>query len=122
MKPRQVLKDDQINAWLGEETRLEGGTLRFDGCLRIDGKVLDAALEGPALIIGEQARVTGRITVEQLTVFGEADVLARVARKAWVAPGGVFEGEMQLLEPALTVDEGGRFQGKVKSIPRGQPT
>lgn len=116
MKARRLLKEDQINAWLGEETRLEGGTLRFDGCLRIDGKVLDASLEGQALIIGEQARVTGRITVEQLTIYGEAEVLARVARRAWIAPGGVFEGEMELLEPVLTVDEGGRFQGKVKTL------
>ena len=103
-----------IDAWLGHQLMMEGGGLRFKGTLRIDGEVLDGSLSGPTLVIGESARVTGSIDVDRLEVYGHVDARARVGASATVAPGGVFEGEMVLREPALSIEEGGRFKGKVR--------
>ncbi len=110
-------KDAALNAWLGQETRLEGGRLHFEGSLRIDGVLLDADLTGRALIIGESARVSGRANVDELDVFGSFDGVVRVRESAHVAPGGVFQGELQLEEPELNIDEGGTFEGRVAMAP-----
>lgn len=103
-----------IDAWLGHQIVMEGGGLRFEGTLRIDGEVLDGSLSGPTLVIGESARVTGSIDVDRLEVYGRVDARAKVGSSATIAPGGLFEGEMVLREPALSVEEGGRFKGKVR--------
>jgi len=103
-----------LAAWLGEAARLEGGTIRFEGTLRIDGLVTDGTLCGPALVIGEGARVGGRLEVERLEVYGRFDGEARVAESVVVAPGGTFGGELTLSRPALSVAEGGEFRGRVR--------
>ena len=116
-RPRSV-RDGAIKAWFGEETRIEGGALRFEGCLRVDGRVVDALLAGPSLIIGENAVVSGRVDVEQLEVYGRLKGTAVVSQSLNVAPGGVFEGELEMRRPDLTVAPGGRCHVKVKTLDR----
>ncbi|GAB4371959.1 MAG: hypothetical protein Kow0062_07970 [Acidobacteriota bacterium] len=103
-----------LSAWLGDEARLEGGTLRFDGTLRIDGSIADGTLVGPMLVIGEGAKITGRLEVERLEVYGRFDGEAQVDESVVVAPGGTFGGTLTLGRPALSVAEGGEFRGRVK--------
>lgn len=103
-----------LAAWLGEDIRMDGGTLRFAGSLRVDGQVFDGNFSGPSLVIGEAARISGRIDVERLEVYGKLDGHARVGLSAVIAPGGVFTGEMLLASPSLVVQEGGEFRGRVR--------
>lgn len=103
-----------IDAWLGTESRLLGGKLEFKGCLRIDGEAGGTEILGASLVVGEGARVSGHLDVEQLTVLGRFEGTARVGEAAVIAKGGRFTGEIILKKPVLSVQEGGSFQGKVR--------
>lgn len=114
--PRRTSPREPIKAWLGDEIQLEKGRLTFDGGLQIDGTVVDGRLAGPLLIVGPAARVTGRISVRSLIVYGRVHARAHVAESAVIAPGGHFTGEMVLERPTLTVEDGGVFQGRVRMV------
>ncbi len=107
-----------INAWLGEETAVSGGTVSFQGVLRVDGRVRDGVLVGEGLVVGEKAQVAGRVEVDDLAVHGVLEGTAVVRRSAVIAPGGSFRGEMILERPVLSVEEGGTFQGRVRTLRR----
>lgn len=113
MKPRRSPQGEAINAWLGQEIRLEGGHLHFEGCLRIDGSVVSGHLTGPSLVVGEGATVSGELEVERLTVYGTVQARARVDEQAWIAPEGSFRGELTMKTPHLTVEDGGTLEANV---------
>lgn len=106
-------RGEPINAWLGREIRLEGGELRFEGCLRIDGSIVSGSLAGPSLVVGEQASVSGRLDVGRLTVYGRVEAEAVVAEEVFIAPDGEFRGDLRLRTPQLTVEDGGTLQASV---------
>ena len=114
--PRRAGPREPIKAWLGDEIRLEKGQLTFDGGLQVDGTVVDGRLAGPVLIVGPAAKVSGRINVRSLIVYGRVDARAHVAESVVIAPGGHFTGEMVLERPVLTVEDGGVFQGRVRMV------
>ena len=111
---RSEERGEPINAWLGREIRLEGGELRFEGCLRIDGAIVSGSLTGPSLVVGEQATVSGRLDVGRLTVYGRVDAEAVVAEEVFIAPAGEFHGDLRLRTPQLTVEDGGTLQASVR--------
>ncbi len=101
---------------IGEGTHIEGGELRFEGTLRVEGVIENVKLSGNALVVGEKGRVSGKIEVASLTVYGQFDGSAVAREAALVASGGKFSGELEMLRPALSVQEGGMFQGNVKIV------
>ncbi|GEM_PF-3340546 len=107
-----------INAWIGEEIVVTGGTVSFEGVLRVDGRMRDGVLVGEGLVVGEKARVAGRVEVDDLQVHGALEGTAVVRRSAVIAAGGSFHGEMILERPVLSVEEGGTFQGRVRTLRR----
>ncbi|UCF68703.1 MAG: polymer-forming cytoskeletal protein [Acidobacteriota bacterium] len=117
---RQRRKQDPakgpINVWIGSGNRLAGGRLRFLGSLRVDGEIHDGEVSGPTLIVGEGARVSGRVAVGRLIVYGRADVAARVRELVLIARGGRFDGSLILERPVLTVEDGGTFCGQVRMV------
>lgn len=110
-------RGEPINAWLGREIRLDGGELRFDGCLRLDGEVVAGSLAGPSLVVGEQGRVSGRLEVRRLTVYGKVDAEATVADEVFVAPEGVLHGDLRLRGSRLTAEEGAELEAQVRVTP-----
>lgn len=117
---RRGASREPINAWLGEEIRLEKGRLVFQGSLRVDGTITDGRLTGPVLIVGQGGKITGQIQVQSLVVYGRVDARAHVVESVTIAPGGVFSGELVLERPVLTVEDGGRFQGRVRMASSGR--
>lgn len=115
-------RNEGVITWLGEEIRLERGRLDFEGSLRVDGEVVEGHLHGPTLIVSEQARISGSIDVERLIVYGHVDASAKVSESALIAKGGEFNGELTLVDPVLTLEEGGRFHGQVRMQPRRAAT
>jgi len=101
---------------LGEGSQLTGGELRFEGTLRIEGVVENVKLSGQALVVGEKGRVTGRVEVASLAVYGQFDGHVSVRESVLIATGGKFTGELEMLRPSLSVQEGGVFQGNVKIV------
>lgn len=111
--------DAPLAGWFGAEVRFEAGRLEFSGSLRIDGEVVDAALTGPSLTIGPDARVSGRVEVERLEVAGRFEGRASVSDRALVQAGGELRGELLLDGPGLEVEDGGRLHARVRSAEPG---
>ena len=100
----------------GEGSHFTGGELRFEGTLRVEGVVENVKLCGQALVVGEKGRVTGRIEVASLSVYGVFDGQVSVRESVLIATGGKFTGDLEMLRPSLSVQEGGVFQGNVKIV------
>jgi cytoskeletal protein CcmA (bactofilin family) len=101
---------------IGEGSHFTGGELRFEGMLRVEGVVENVKISGQALVVGEKGRVTGRVEVASLAVYGQLDGHVSVRESALIATGGKFTGELEMLRPSLSVQEGGIFQGNVKIV------
>lgn len=99
-----------INAFLGAGTSFTG-RLTFAGVVRIDGTFEGEIASSGTLVVGENARITGRVAVGRLVCGGH--VAAEVAAEASVTIHcrGVVTGSVRT--PALIVDEGGRIDGEV---------
>ena len=99
-----------INAFLGAGTAF-AGRLTFAGVVRIDGAFEGEIASSGTLVVGENARIAGRVAVGRLLCGGrvEADVTAEAS--VTIHSRGVLLGTVRT--PALIVDEGGRLDGEV---------
>ncbi len=113
---RRSQQKEEITAWMGEEMRVEGGSIRFEGCLRVDGQLTGGSVAGDTLIVGERARISGKLSVQVLTVYGRVEGRVEVVREVHLLPGAVFSGEMILHAPTLVVDPGATFHGRVRMV------
>ena len=103
-----------LDAWFGDEMLIEGGAMRFEGSLRVDGSIRDGHIVGGSLIVGEPAKVDGRLTLDKVEVYGQLEGRVEISGEARIEPGGSFRGEMILDEPSLVIEEGGAFHGRVR--------
>ena len=99
-----------INAFLGAGTSFVG-RLAFGGEVRIDGHFEGEIVSSGTLVVGRQARVSGRIEVARLVCDGlvAADVAA--SGSVTVHACGWLNGTLRT--PTLSVAEGGRVDGPV---------
>ena len=99
-----------INAFLGAGTSFVG-RLTFEGVVRIDGVFDGEIASAGTLIVGKNARVSGRLEVGRLECGGvvAAEVLAGTL--VAVRATGSLTGSVR--SPALVLEEGGRLDGEV---------
>ncbi len=121
MRKTPLTKGDEITAWLGEEVRIESGSLRFEGCLRVDGRVLDGKLTGENLVVGESGKVSGHVSVDTLEIYGDLEGRAEVKTSFELQPGASFRGELFLGGSELNVREGSRFHARVRTAGQELP-
>ncbi|NMC50773.1 MAG: polymer-forming cytoskeletal protein [Desulfovibrio sp.] len=109
---------NEINAFLGAGTSYQGH-LSFHGIVRIDGAFDGDIVSDGTLMVGKDARVSGRLSVAQLFCGGlvEAEVLA--ARKVVLHRGGTFRGSIRT--PVLVIEDGARIEGRVDMPAPGEP-
>jgi len=100
----------EINAFLGTGTSFTG-RLAFTGVVRIDGAFDGEIASSGTLVIGENARVSGRIDVGKLVCGGEVSAAVTATASVAVHAKGRLVGSLRT--PALIVDEGGRIDGEV---------
>jgi len=86
------------------------GVLAFRGSVQIEGQLLGDVIAQGSLRIEAQARVEGRIEVDELVVAGviEGDVYAR--RRVELLPTARVHGEVRT--PALALAEGSVLDGR----------
>ena len=100
-----------INAFLGVGTSFTG-RLTFDGVVRIDGD-FDGEIESAgALVVGKNARISGRIDVGSLVCGGMVAAEVTAATMVTVHATGRLTGSVRT--PALVVDEGGSIDGMLE--------
>jgi|SRR5579864_698579 len=124
-RPRsQNLDGMDIESLIGEHTSFEG-TLRTQGPVRLLGTVQGEIESKSAIIVEEKARVTARLTAQQVTVAGQVDGQIYCDGRVEIRPTGRVTGEINA--GALIVQEGAYFDGSSKmaapgSSPGATPT
>ena len=101
---------EEINAFLGSAT-VYTGKLSFQGAVRIDG-VFNGEIESDGvLIVGKDARVEGRLRVNELLLSGSFNGEAHAVSRVTIHKTGVFSGRMHA--KALILEEGALLDGEI---------
>lgn len=98
------------------------GKLCFQGTVRIGGSFRGEIYTPDTLIVGEGARVQGKIEAGIVIISGEVNGSVRAKYRVEIHRPAVFRGD--ILTPSLSVDEGVIFEGqsKMAHAPASVPT
>jgi cytoskeletal protein CcmA (bactofilin family) len=101
---------DEINAFLGVGTSYEG-KLQFQGSVRIDGNFLGQIDSDGTLVVGQDAKVNGQVSVVSLILSGfiQGDIVA--ATKVIMHKTARLQGSLRT--PCLVMEEGALLDGKL---------
>ncbi|EHJ48716.1 protein of unknown function DUF583 [Solidesulfovibrio carbinoliphilus subsp. oakridgensis] len=99
-----------INAFLGAGTFFTG-RLAFEGVVRIDGAFEGEITSPGSLVVGKNARISGRIDVGRLVCGGVVAAEVTAAAMVTVHATGRLTGSVTT--PSLVVEEGGSLDGQV---------
>lgn len=99
---------DEINAFLGSGT-VYTGDLSFEGAVRIDGVFSGNITSEGTLIVGQGAKVNGKIKVGSIVVNGTVEGQVNVAQRAMLHKTAVLLGT--LTTKLLVMEEGALLDG-----------
>lgn len=88
------------------------GKLSFQGTVRISGTFRGEIYTPDTLIVGEGARIQGKIDAGTVVISGEVNGSVRAKHRVEIHHPAVFRGD--ILTPSLSVDEGVIFEGQSK--------
>jgi len=105
-----------IIAFVGEEVTFKG-TIRYQGTVRVDGRLEGEIYTDGNLIIGQKAVITAKIEAGTVTCQGRitGEILAK-NRVKLLSPA-VFDGSINT--PLLSMDEGVLFNGTCNMSQKG---
>jgi cytoskeletal protein CcmA (bactofilin family) len=97
---------------LGTDTKFEG-TIRFNGTLRIDGRVVGNISSEPGsgsvLIINQQATVTGDIVSDSVLISGRVEGNVHARERVEIFRSGLLKGDVYTGD--IMIEGGAEFQG-----------
>lgn len=104
---------EEISAFLGKESVFEG-KMSFQGVFRLEGRFEGEIFDSGILIVGDSAKVTGKIGVHSIIINGhvEGEIIAQ--EKVEIHSTGQFYGT--LFTPVLIVNEGGVLEGQCQMM------
>ena len=110
-------ESDDIIAFVGEEVAFKG-TIRYQGTVRVDGRLEGEIYTDGNLIIGQKAVITAKIEAGTVTCQGRitGEILAK-NRVKLLSPA-VFDGT--ITTPLLSMDEGVVFNGSCNMSQKGE--
>ncbi len=100
---------DAITTFFGAGASLEG-VIKFDGTIRIDGKISGkiSSTDG-TVIVGEKAVVEGDIIVAVAVIMGRVKGVIHASDRIEVYPPASIDGDIQA--PVISIDAGVAFNG-----------
>jgi cytoskeletal protein CcmA (bactofilin family) len=110
--------DVEVETLIGEHTTFEG-TLKTEGSVRLLGAIQGEIESKSAIIVEEKARVTARLTAQQVSVAGQVDGQIYCEGRVEIRPTGRVTGEINA--GALIVQEGAYFDGSSRMAGGGAP-
>ncbi|MBV9327909.1 MAG: polymer-forming cytoskeletal protein [Chloroflexi bacterium] len=110
------LNDGEVESLIGEHTSFEG-TLKTEGSVRLLGAIQGEIESKSTIIVEEKARVTARLTAQQVTVAGQLDGQIFCEGRVEIRPTGRVTGEINA--GALIVQEGAYFDGNSRMASGG---
>ncbi|RMF17331.1 MAG: polymer-forming cytoskeletal protein [Candidatus Dadabacteria bacterium] len=110
-KPTQyVAQHGALNAFLDSGSAFEG-KLTFQGVVRIDGRFEGEILSDDTLLVGEEGRVNGTVTVGEADISGTFTGKLTTLGLTRLRATSRFDGE--LTTGRLVIDEGAIFNGQI---------
>lgn len=106
---RNQTMGQELHAILGAGTAFDGN-FSFSGRVRIDGQLEGSATGGDLLVVGEGARVRGRLHAKRVIILGgevEADISASESIELYIP--AVVKGDLR--SPQIYMDRGIQFHG-----------
>jgi cytoskeletal protein CcmA (bactofilin family) len=116
---RPMSDNFEVESLIGEHTSFEG-TLKTEGSVRLLGTIQGEIESKSTIIVEEKARVTARLTAQQVTVAGQVDGQIVCEGRVEIRPTGRVIGEINA--GALIVQEGAYFEGNSKMATSGAAT
>lgn len=101
---------DEINAFLGSGTSYEG-KLHFQGAVRIDGSFIGKIDSQGTLIVGQDAKIDGEVSVGSLILSGLLKGRVAAEEKIVLHKTAHFQGSLR--SPSLIIEEGAILDGDV---------
>jgi len=101
-------EDDQIKAYMGEDT-VFNGSLSFDGTVRIDGKFEGQVVTDDTLIIGATGHLTAEISAGTIICMGRIEGTLIATKKVEIHANSRVVGNIK--SPALYIELGGVLDG-----------
>jgi cytoskeletal protein CcmA (bactofilin family) len=113
VSPSQVTSESQpesgdIIAFVGEEVTFKG-TIRYQGTVRVDGRLEGEIYTDGNLIIGQKAVITAKIQAGTIMCQGKITGEVEAKHRVKLLTPAVFDGT--ITTPLLSMDEGVRFNG-----------
>jgi cytoskeletal protein CcmA (bactofilin family) len=113
VSPSQVTSESQpesgdIIAFVGEEVTFKG-TIRYQGTVRVDGRLEGEIYTDGNLIIGQKAVITAKIQAGTIMCQGKITGEVEAKHRVKLLNPAVFDGT--ITTPLLSMDEGVRFNG-----------
>jgi cytoskeletal protein CcmA (bactofilin family) len=110
------MTEGEVESLIGEHTSFEG-TLKTEGSVRLLGTVQGEIESKSTIIVEDKARVTARLTAQQVTVAGQLDGQIFCEGRVEIRPTGRVTGEINA--GALIVQEGAYFDGNSRMASGG---
>lgn len=90
------------------------GKLCFQGTFQVNGVFRGEIYTPDTLVIGEQAKVIGKIEAGVVIISGEVQATVKATQRVEILAPAVFQGD--LLTPSLSVQDGVIFEGSTKML------
>jgi cytoskeletal protein CcmA (bactofilin family) len=110
------MNEGEIESLIGEHTSFEG-TLKTEGSVRLLGSIQGEIESKSTIIVEERARVSARLTAQQVMVAGQLDGQIYCEGRVEIRPTGRVTGEINA--GALVVQEGAYFDGNSRMASGG---
>jgi len=94
---------------IGKGSILEG-TIKTDGGVRIDGRVMGDVIAKGSAAVGESGEVEGSLTAKSISVAGKVQGNLTATEKLTLEARSIVSGDIRAAR--LIVDEGAVFDGK----------
>ncbi len=102
------LRDDETFTFLGKGADFKG-VVRFDGTVRIDGRLEGEIHTKGTLIVGENAVIKGIISAGSLICSGKINGTINAAEKVELMKPAVLIGDVR--SPSISMEPGAHFHG-----------
>lgn len=106
---REQSPASEWTGFLDKSVRLEGA-LELSGTFRVEGQIKGTILSSQSLVLGEGARVEGRVEGNHVSISGRFDGVILAKGRVEIHPKGIVTGEIHT--SCLVIEPGGIFDGQ----------
>jgi cytoskeletal protein CcmA (bactofilin family) len=95
------------------------GDLTTEGTIRVEGRVEGSVRAGRIVLIGRDGEVVGDVITHEAVIAGRIQGTVVAENRLELQSTAVIEGEIHARAQHLKLDEGARFNGRVRMLDAG---